>query len=108
MALLVTRVLGDKVEVLAADDEGAVHLGADDGAGQDTAADGDLAGEGALLVCLRRRRLASLFCDCLVRVRRLEQCVQSSHLVSPAPRPHALIATLRNSDCMKWQEAVPM
>jgi hypothetical protein len=39
------------VEVLAADDEGAVHLGRDDGAGQDTAADRNHAGEGALLVC---------------------------------------------------------
>lgn len=48
--LLVTGVLGDVVEVLAADDDGSVHLGRDDGAGQDTAADGDLAGEGALLV----------------------------------------------------------
>lgn len=51
MTLLVTRVLGDVVEVLAADDQGAVHLGRDDGSGQDTATDGDKAGEGALLVC---------------------------------------------------------
>ena len=41
VALLVTRVFGDEVEVFAADDEGAVHLGADDGAGEDAAADGD-------------------------------------------------------------------
>ena len=51
VALLVTGVLGDEVEVLAADDEGAVHLGGHDGAGQDTATDRDEAGEGALLVC---------------------------------------------------------
>lgn len=51
MTLLVTGVLLDEVEVLAADDEGAVHLGGDDGAGQDTATDRDEAGEGALLVC---------------------------------------------------------
>lgn len=50
VALLVTGVLGDVVEVLATDDDGAVHLGGDDGAGQDTATDGNLAGEGALLV----------------------------------------------------------
>lgn len=51
MALLVTGVLGDEVEVLAADDDGTVHLGGNDGAGQDTATDGNETGEGALLVC---------------------------------------------------------
>ena len=50
VALLVTGVLGDEVKVLAADDDGAVHLGGNDGARQDTATDRDLAGEGALLV----------------------------------------------------------
>lgn len=54
VALLVTAVLGDEVEVLAADDDGTVHLGGDDGAGQDTATDGDETGERALLVCSRR------------------------------------------------------
>ena len=54
VALLVTGVLGDVVEVLAADDDGTVHLGGHDGAGQDTATDGDLAGEGALLVCIEK------------------------------------------------------
>ena len=51
VALLVTVVLGDVVEVLAADDQSTVHLCGNDGAGQDTATDGDEAGEGALLVC---------------------------------------------------------
>lgn len=51
MALLVTGVLGDVVQVLSPDDDGAVHLGGDDGAGEDTATDGDQTGEGALLVC---------------------------------------------------------
>lgn len=51
VAALVTGVLGDEVEVLAADDQGAVHLGGDDGAGKDTATDGDETSEGALLVC---------------------------------------------------------
>lgn len=50
VSLLVTRVLGDEVEVLSSDNEGSVHLGGNDGAGQDTATDGDGAGEGALLV----------------------------------------------------------
>ena len=53
VALLVTGVLGNKVEVLAADDQGAVHLGGHNGAGEDTAADGDETGEGALLVCAK-------------------------------------------------------
>lgn len=48
--LLVTVVLGDVVEVFTADDNGTVHLGRDDTAGQDTATDGDQTGEGALLV----------------------------------------------------------
>lgn len=52
VSLLVTRVLGDVVKVLAADNQGAVHLGRDDGSGQDTATDGDKAGERALLVCV--------------------------------------------------------
>ena len=51
VALLVTRVLWDEVEVFATDDDGAVHLGGDDGAGEDTATDGDESSEGALLVC---------------------------------------------------------
>lgn len=51
MSLLVTGVLGDEVEVLAADDDGTVHLGGHNSAGQDTAADRDETGEGALLVC---------------------------------------------------------
>ena len=50
VALLVTGVLGNEVEVLAADDKGSVHLGGDDGAGQDTATDRDETSEGALLV----------------------------------------------------------
>lgn len=41
VALLVTVVFGDVVQVLAADDERAVHLCGDDGAGEDTPADGD-------------------------------------------------------------------
>lgn len=48
--LLVTVVLGDVVEVFTADDDGTVHLGRDDTAGQDTATNGDQTGEGALLV----------------------------------------------------------
>lgn len=51
VALLVTVVLGDVVEVFTADDNGTVHLVGYNTASQDTATDRDLTGEGALLVC---------------------------------------------------------
>jgi hypothetical protein len=51
VSLLVTGVFWDEVEVFATDDEGSVHLGGDNGSGQDTATDGDESGEWALLVC---------------------------------------------------------
>lgn len=54
VALLVTGVFWDEVEVLAADDEGSVHLGGDDSSGEDTATDRDFADEWALLVCEAR------------------------------------------------------
>jgi hypothetical protein len=50
VALLVTRILGDEMQVLAADDSSSVHLRRDHGAGKDTAADRDETSEGALLV----------------------------------------------------------
>lgn len=58
VALLVTGVLGDEVKVLSADNEGTVHLGGNDGTGQDTATDRNEAGEGALLVC---RHMLAIF-----------------------------------------------
>jgi hypothetical protein len=51
VALLVSVVLGNVVEVVTTDDEGTVHLGRDDLSGQDTSTDGDESSEGALLVC---------------------------------------------------------
>lgn len=51
VALLVTVVLGNVVEVFTADNEGTVHLGGHNGTGQDTTTDGDETSEGALLVC---------------------------------------------------------
>lgn len=51
VSLLVTGVLGDEVKVFPADDDGSVHLGGNDGTGQDTATDRDETSEGALLVC---------------------------------------------------------
>ena len=50
MSLLVTRVLWDEVKVFAPNDKCTVHLRADDGASEDTSADGNEAGEGAFLV----------------------------------------------------------
>lgn len=50
MALLISAVFGNEVEVFAADDEGSVHFGRDYGSCEDTPTDGDLAGEGTLLV----------------------------------------------------------
>lgn len=43
-------VLGDVVEVVPSDDESAGHFGGHNLASQDTATDGHIAGEGALLV----------------------------------------------------------
>ena len=37
VSLLVSGVLGNEVEVFSADDQGSVHLGGNDGAGEDTA-----------------------------------------------------------------------
>lgn len=51
VSLLVTGVLGDEVEVFAADNDGPVHLGGHNSARQDTTTDGDETGEGTLLVC---------------------------------------------------------
>jgi hypothetical protein len=53
MSLLVSGVFGNEVKVFSADDQGSVHLGRDDGAGEDTASDRDHTGERAFLVCIR-------------------------------------------------------
>lgn len=61
VALLVTAVLGDVVQVVSADDQRPVHLGGDDGASQDASTDRDEAGEGALLVCRANVELVQKF-----------------------------------------------
>lgn len=53
VALLVSVVLRDVVEVVPSDDDGTVHLGRDNGAGQNTATDRNSADERALLVNVR-------------------------------------------------------
>ena len=50
VALLVTLVLLNVVEVVHTHDDGALHLGGLDNASQDAATDGNIAGERALLV----------------------------------------------------------
>jgi hypothetical protein len=47
----IRTVFGDVVEVVTADDESTGHLGGDNTASEDTTTDGDITGEGALLVC---------------------------------------------------------
>jgi len=50
VTLLETTVLLDVVKVVATDDDGALHLGGDDEPLEDLATDGNVTGEGALLV----------------------------------------------------------
>lgn len=50
VTLLVTAVLLDEVQVVPSDNDRARHLVLDDDAGENAAADGDVAGERALLV----------------------------------------------------------
>lgn len=64
VSLLVSGVFWNEVEVFAADNESAVHLGGHNGSGQDTATDGDETSEWALLVCTARQ-LALLLRDFL-------------------------------------------
>ncbi len=50
VALLKTVVLANVVEVVTTNDNGALHLGGDDSSTEDTAANGNVSNEGALLV----------------------------------------------------------
>jgi hypothetical protein len=50
VSLLISVVLWDVVQVVTANNDGAVHLGRHNGATEDAATDGDVAGEGALVV----------------------------------------------------------
>ncbi len=53
VALLESVVLLNIVEIVTADDNGALHLGRDDDALEEAASDGDVAGERAFLVDVR-------------------------------------------------------
>jgi len=50
VTLFITAVLGNVVKVITADDDGALHLGGDNKTLEDTAANGDVTGEGAFFV----------------------------------------------------------
>ena len=50
VTLLVTTVLGDIAKVVSSDDDGTLHLGGEDESLEDTTTDGNITGEGALLV----------------------------------------------------------
>lgn len=50
MPLLVSVVFGDIVEVVASHDDGALHFGGDDNSLEYFSSDGDVAGEGTLLI----------------------------------------------------------
>ena len=50
VSLLVPAVLSDIMKIISSDNDGSVHFGADAHALEDTSSDGDVAGEGALLV----------------------------------------------------------
>lgn len=51
VSLLVSRVLGNEMEVFSSDNQGSVHLCGNDCAGEDPASNGDHAGEWIFLVC---------------------------------------------------------
>lgn len=51
MSLLVSGIFRNEVEVFTADDESSVHFGRYDFACENSASDGDHAGEGTFLVC---------------------------------------------------------
>ena len=95
MALLVTVVLGDEVEVLATDDEGTVHLGGDDGTGQDTATDRDESSEGALLVCRAQSEISDIFESRRSRVPELP-LLQICHIFSSHCRNCAIVHHIPN------------
>jgi len=50
MALLKSVVLLDEMEVIASDDDGSLHFVRDNNTLEDFASDGDVAGEGALVI----------------------------------------------------------
>ncbi len=77
--LLVSGVFGYEVEVFASDDNGSVHLGRDDLAGQDSSSNGDHAGEGAFLVCTSHISFLLLLCFAPPRIARPAPASRSTY-----------------------------
>ena len=50
MSFFVSIVFGDVVEVIPSDNDGSLHFGGNDDTLEDSASDGDVAGEGAFLI----------------------------------------------------------
>lgn len=104
MALLVTGVFWDEVEVLAADDEGSVHLGGDDSSGEDTATDRDLADEWALLVC-ETRNVSS--CSVRASPQYLLPCDTKSSSINILLHPQVKCATTTTLSSSSQQLRIP-
>jgi len=96
------------VEVLAADDECAVHLGGNDGAGEDTATDGDLAGERALLVCVRTGLLALAILSLPIMLMLLRIHAAYSFPYHPLPQGHVHCPPYLFSQRSNLGERIPM
>lgn len=58
VSLLVSGILGNEMEIFTPDDERSVHFRRDNGASQDTPADGDLTSEGTFLVYIAGNELS--------------------------------------------------
>jgi hypothetical protein len=50
VSFFISIVFGDIVKIVSSDDDGSLHFGGDADAFQDSASDGDVAGEGAFLI----------------------------------------------------------
>lgn len=61
VSFLVSRILGNEMEVFTPDDERSVHFRRHNGAGQDTPADGDLTSEWTFLVYIAENKLSGLY-----------------------------------------------
>ena len=77
------------MEIFATNDEGSVHFGRDDSSSEDSATDGDFAGERTLLVCSSRLALQA-YKICLWRETALhaDVCALDGSLWRPKAQPN--------------------
>jgi hypothetical protein len=91
------------VEVFPADDDGSVHLGGNDGTGQDTATNRDETSEGALLVCrvkmLVTRSNLHVLCVAQFLLAQFLVVVSSSFSVFVDVRRRVLLQVLKYQIC---------